>query len=183
MSDVANGAGRTRTPTVVLAATLPAAIFLVLASAKAHDAVAKRLMTIASAVGVLPRSVGRDKWLIIAETGAAAAKLRQSLAAGLSAEASFLDQSDSRTVIVADGPDVREMLAKGIGMDLAPDSFPEGASAMTAFGHLTVQITRTAANRYDLIVTSSFADSLWESLREASLEFGCDAPEKLTDLG
>jgi hypothetical protein len=29
---------------------------------------------------------------------------------------------------------------------------------------------------------SSFAGSLWESLREASLEFGCDAPEELPGL-
>ena len=116
---------------------------------------------------------------MIAETETAAEKLRGSLTADLGPDASFLDQSDGRFLIVAEGPDVREMLAKGTGMDLDPAAFPQDASAMTAFGHLTVHITRTAADRYDLVAMSSFAGGLWESLREASLEFGCDAPEQL----
>lgn len=182
MSDPAHSTMHTKAPTVMLTAPPMAAIFLVLASPKARDAVAKRLAAIASGVNVTTRPAGADKWLLIVETETTADKLGKSLSADLGPDASFVDQSDGRFLIVAEGPDVREMLAKGTGMDLDPAALPEGASAMTAFGHLTVHIARTAPDRYDLVIMSSFAGSLWESLREAALEFGCDAPERLPGL-
>jgi sarcosine oxidase subunit gamma len=168
-----------KAPTVILSAPQPAAIFLILASPKARDAVAKRVDAIASGVGIAARPAGPDKWLLIADADDAAEALRT---ADLGPDASSLDQSDGRFLIAAEGPDVRERLAKGTGMDLDPVSFPQGASAMTAFGHVTVHLTHVSPDRYDLVTMSSFAGSLWESLREASLEFGCDAPEELPGL-
>lgn len=88
--------------------------------------------------------------------------------------ADVVDQSAARVRILIEGESVRDMLAKGVPVDLHPDQFEIGFSATTLCGHIGVHLTRTGDNRFELIVTRSYAVALWESLIEMGLEYGID---------
>ena len=147
-------------------------ILHILASRSKRDAVAAKLDKMAAAGRFILRTAGPDKWLALAPA-AEASRLMAELRTALADAASLLDQSDGRVLIELSGGEAREVLAKGTGIDLDPSVFPVGHSAITSFGHLTVHLTRASADSYDLIVTRSYADALWETLLEAAREFGC----------
>lgn len=86
--------------------------------------------------------------------------------------ASVSDQSHGRVVIRIGGPKARSVLAKGTPVDLHPDLFPVGKSALTQMAHVGVHLTRVSAEAYDLSVFRGFSESFWEWLTEQSEEFG-----------
>lgn len=86
--------------------------------------------------------------------------------------ASVSDQSHGRVVIRIGGPKARGVLAKGTPVDLHPDLFPVGKSALTQMAHVGVHLTRVSAEAYDLSVFRGFSESFWEWLTEQSEEFG-----------
>jgi sarcosine oxidase subunit gamma len=88
--------------------------------------------------------------------------------------ADVVDQSSARVRIVIEGKSVRDMLAKGIPIDLHPNQFEIGRAATTLCGHIGVHLTRTGDDRFDILVTRSYAVALWESLFEMGLEYGID---------
>ncbi|GGE05491.1 sarcosine oxidase subunit gamma [Aureimonas endophytica] len=88
--------------------------------------------------------------------------------------AALSDQSHGRVRLALEGEGARRLLAKGTALDLGDRAFPVGASAQTLFGHIGVHITRTAPDRYELIVLRSFAASLWHDLCHAGAEFLSD---------
>jgi sarcosine oxidase subunit gamma len=147
------------------------AILHVLASRSTRDSVAGKLGKLAAAGRFVLRAAGPDKWLVLAPA-AEAPRLMTELRKALAETASLLDQSDGRVLIELSGSEAREALAKGTGIDLDPDVFPVGRSAITAFGHVTVHLTRSAGDVYELIVMRSYEGTLWETLLEAAREFG-----------
>jgi heterotetrameric sarcosine oxidase gamma subunit len=82
--------------------------------------------------------------------------------------------SSSRTCIFLDGPAAREVLAKGVAIDLHPDVFPVDHFALTGLNHLPVLIHRSGAGRFHLYVMRSFALAVWEWLIDAALPCGYD---------
>ncbi len=95
------------------------------------------------------------------------------LGAALGETAAICDQSDSRTVIDVAGPRVREVLAKGVPIDLHPDAFGVGDVAVTAAHHVGLQIRQlSAAPGYRLSVPRSYAGSFWSWLEHSAAEFG-----------
>jgi sarcosine oxidase subunit gamma len=147
------------------------AILHVLASRGTRDSVAEKLGKLAASGRFILRTAGPDKWLVLgpaAETSPLMSELQQALGD----TASLLDQSDGRVLFELSGSEAREALAKGTGVDLDPSVFPVGQSAITAFGHVTVHLTRSAEDAYELIVMRSYAETLWEMLLEATREFG-----------
>ena len=86
--------------------------------------------------------------------------------------ASVSDQSHGRVVIRVAGAKARDVLAKGTPVDLHPDAFPVGTSAMTQMAHVGVHLTRVAEDAYDLSVFRGFAESFWEWITEQAEEFG-----------
>ena len=81
--------------------------------------------------------------------------------------AAVTDQSDAWTVLTLSGPGARAVLARLVPADLRPSVFPEGATARTLLGHMTVSITRTGPDAYRLMVFRSMARTAVHELSEA----------------
>ncbi len=82
------------------------------------------------------------------------------------------DQSHGRVRIGVSGLRAAELLSKGTAIDLHPSAFPEGRTAMTLFGHISVQVTRIGTGDFELTVLRSFAESLYEELEALALSLG-----------
>lgn len=117
------------------------------------------------------RWAGPDQYLVLAE-GRGEGALHRELKAALQGLASVIDQSHGRVVIRIAGPKSRAVLAKGTPVDLHPDEFPLGKSAMTQMAHVGVHLTRVAEDAYDLSVFRGFSASFWEWITEQAGEFG-----------
>ena len=125
----------------------------------------------AEAAGVLVASgafeahfVGPGEWLVLSDAHAP-----ETLAAELSVRlgdfAFVVDQSHGRLALTLSGPDAARILANGIGADLHPDAFPAGRAANMLCGHIPVNLARTGADRFVLVVARSFSGALLEDLK------------------
>jgi sarcosine oxidase subunit gamma len=117
------------------------------------------------------QSAGPDQNFVIAE-GRGEGALFTELSSALSGIASISDQSHGRAVIRIAGPKARAVLAKGTPVDLHPDEFPVGKSALTQMAHVGVHLTRVGEDTYDLSVFRGFSQSFWEWITEQAEEFG-----------
>jgi methylglutamate dehydrogenase subunit D len=117
--------------------------------------------------------VGPAQWLV--EAAAGEHELEALLRAAFGELASVCEQSDSRIVIEVAGPRVRDVLAKGLPIDLHPERFGTGDVALTVVGHIGVQLRQTtAAPSYRLAVARSYFGSFWHWLASSAAEFGCE---------
>ena len=114
---------------------------------------------------------GPDQWFVLAQNRGEGALCRE-LKAKLAGIASVSNQSHGRVIIRLAGPRARAVLAKGTPVDLHPDQFPVGKSALTQMAHVGVHLTRVGADTYDLSVLRGFAESFWEWITEQTEEFG-----------
>jgi sarcosine oxidase subunit gamma len=127
--------------------------------------------TAAALAGHEAQWAGPDQYFVLAE-GRGEGALYRDLKAKLAGLASVSDQSHGRVIIRLAGPKARAVLAKGTPVDLHPDEFPVGKSALTQMAHVGVHLTRVAADAYDLSVFRGFAESFWEWITEQTEEFG-----------
>lgn len=115
---------------------------------------------------------GPGRWL--AGTSAqAAASLEVLLRNELSGLASVVNQTDGRSVFCICGPRARDVLAKGLPIDMDPRVFGPGDTALTLAGHINVhfwQIDLSPA--YEFAVPRSFAASFYDWLFAASAKYG-----------
>lgn len=115
---------------------------------------------------------GPDQWLASA-AGAEAAGFATRLRGRIGLFAAVSDQSDARLVLRVSGPRVREILAKGVPLDLHPNAFKPGDVANTTVAHIGVQIDMIdAAPVYQLTAPRSTAGSFWSWLTASAAEFG-----------
>jgi methylglutamate dehydrogenase subunit D len=122
---------------------------------------------------------GPEQWLVEAPDGVA--DIEAWLAPALGSLASVSDQSDSRVVIEVSGPRVRDVLAKGVPIDLHPSCFCTGDVAVTVVGHVGVQIRQVSdAPSYRLAVVHSYFGSFWHWLELSAAEFGCEVAAPLS---
>lgn len=116
---------------------------------------------------------GPDQWLLLARDRAGFSDLL----ASLSGEAAISDQSHARAALRVSGTRVREFLAKGAMIDLHSSVFSVGATALTSFAHISVQLWRTEDGPdgavFELLVARSMAGSFWSWLSGSAAEFGC----------
>ena len=116
--------------------------------------------------------IGPGQWLASAE-GAEAAGFANRLRGRIGLFAAVTDQSDARLVLRLRGPRVREVLAKGVPVDLHPKAFKPGDVANTVVAHIGVQIDMLdAAPVYQLTAPRSTAGSFWSWLTASAAEFG-----------
>jgi heterotetrameric sarcosine oxidase gamma subunit len=127
--------------------------------------------TAAVLTGYTAQWAGPDQYFVLAE-GLGEGTLYRELKSKLSGLASVSDQSHGRVVIRVAGPKVRAILAKGTPVDLHPDQFPLGKSAVTQMAHVGVHLTRVADDVFDLSVFRGFSESFWEWITEQAEEFG-----------
>lgn len=115
---------------------------------------------------------GPGQWLAVSETLASEAMARD-LAERLKGLASISDQSSGRTVIRVSGTRARDVLAKGLPIDLDPRVFPLGSAATSTISLMGVQLWQADDTRsYDIAVFRSLSESFWRWLAASAAEFG-----------
>ena len=121
---------------------------------------------------------GPDQWLASAE-GSEAAGFAAKLRGRVGPFAAVSDQSDARLVLHLSGPRVRDVLAKGVPVDLHPKAFKPGDVANTVIAYVGVQIDMLDdAPIYQLTAPRSMAGTLWSWLAASAAEFGYDVVAK-----
>jgi len=117
---------------------------------------------------------GPDQWIASAE-GADAAGFAAKVRARIGPFAAVSDQSDARLVLRVSGPRARDVLAKGVPVDLHPKAFKPGDVACTVIGYVNTQIDMLDdAPTYQLAAPRSMAGSFWSWLTASAVEFGYD---------
>lgn len=115
---------------------------------------------------------GPGQWLAMAD-GEDGAAFEQRLRATLGNLASVSDQSDGRTVFRVGGERARDVLAKGVPIDLHPRAFRPGDAAVTTVAYIGAQFWQVDDTpTYEFIISRSFAAGFWEWLIDAAAEFG-----------
>jgi methylglutamate dehydrogenase subunit D len=115
---------------------------------------------------------GAGRWLsgTSAQTGASFEAMLRSELSGM---ASVINQTDGRCVFRIGGRGLREVLAKGLPIDLDPRVFSPGDTALALIGHINVhfwQVDNTPT--YDFAVPRSFAASFCDWLFAAAASHG-----------
>ena len=99
--------------------------------------------------------------------------LARDLAQRLEGLASISDQSGGRTVLRISGPRARDVLAKGLPIDLDPRGFPLGSAATSTISLMGVQLWQTGdPQSYDIAIFRSVSQSFWRWLTASAAEFG-----------
>jgi methylglutamate dehydrogenase subunit D len=115
---------------------------------------------------------GLGQWLAVSEKLGGEA-LACELAQKLKGLASVSDQHGGRTVLRISGPRTRDVLAKGLPIDLHPRAFGPGSAATSTISLMGVQLWQVDdAPTYDLAIFRSVSASFWRWLRASAAEFG-----------
>ena len=116
---------------------------------------------------------GPGHWLALGPQATESVEAR--LGAAFGAHASVFDQSGSRVLLDIRGPHARDVLAKGVSIDLHPRAFRTGDVAVTTASHLAVHLWQVADEPvYRLLVVRTWFDSLWRWLAASAAEYGCE---------
>ncbi len=107
-------------------------------------------------------------------TPAAKAKPVADLQAKFAKNASLSEQSNGRSLIRLSGPRVCDCLVKMLSIDLHPDVFAVGDAASTQMAHMAVNIWRDGEDVFNILVFTSFAESLWRTILDHGAEFGVE---------
>lgn len=115
---------------------------------------------------------GPDQWLAIAERGQNNRDLDVELKAALAGSASVVDLSDGRVVLRISGDRARDVLVKGVPVDLHPRAFRPGDVAITHASHIGVILWQVDEKpTYELAMFRSYADSFAHWLFDSAAEF------------
>lgn len=114
---------------------------------------------------------GPGQWLALAEHTPIG--IEEQLTAVLPGVVSVVEQSDSRVLLELSGPSVRDLLAKGVAVDLHPRAFRTGDAALTTASHLGVQLWQTSdAPAYRVLAIRTYFGSFWSWLASSAAEYG-----------
>jgi sarcosine oxidase, subunit gamma len=115
---------------------------------------------------------GPDEWLVVGPDGDAAEIVAQASAALNGAPGSVVDVSADRTTIALAGSAAREVLEKGMTIDLHPRAFGPDRAAATTIARTRVVLWQVGEEpAYRLLVRGSFASYLADWLIDATAEF------------
>lgn len=116
-----------------------------------------------------------EKFLIVAELKAA---MGEALGKAFPAEEAVVTElGHSRTILRVAGAAARDVLARGVPVDLHPDVFARGAFAQTGIHGVAVLCHRSGPEQFDLIVPRNFAVVIYEWLEETAAQFGYTVEE------
>ena len=88
-----------------------------------------------------------------------------------------LDLSHARCVITLEGPQARTVLSQLTGVDVSERQFRPGHFVQTGMHHIGVLLSCVAGDRFDLIVPSTWAATLWDALCVNATPFGYEVRE------
>jgi methylglutamate dehydrogenase subunit D len=120
--------------------------------------------------GVDAIGIGQRRWLLVNYQGDEA--FVKDIARALTGSAAVSDHSDGYAIFEVAGSCARQMLAKGVALDLHPKSFTVADAAVTSIAHIGAifwQLDDTP--RYAIAVFRSYTDSFREFLEASSAEF------------
>lgn len=116
---------------------------------------------------------GPGSWL--AEAHEDVADVESLLLGSFDGLAAVCEQTESRVVLELRGPRVRDVLCKGVPIDLHPDRFRTHDVALTAVGHISVQLRQVSDEpAFRIGVAGSYFASFWHWLESSAAEFGCE---------
>lgn len=116
--------------------------------------------------------LGPDEWLIYCADGAQSAAVGHLRQALVNVHSAVTDVSDYYLVIRLSGEKAREVLSKVTPLDIHHSVFTSGMCAQTIMGHASVLVgCMEDAPVFDIQVRWSFAEYLWELLRESTREY------------
>ncbi len=116
-------------------------------------------------------SIGAETYWVVAE--GADGELLDRLRAGFDSDtATVADLSHARCGLRLRGPAVRQVLAKGLPVDLHPRVLPVGAVAVSAVHGIHTVLHHSGGDIFDLYVLRSYAVSFWGWLTHSAAEFG-----------
>jgi len=149
------------------------------AAAAAEHALGARLPDGPRAVrgrGITFIGAGPGQYLALAESAIEGIEAR--IAAPLQGLVSVFDQSDSRVLLELSGDRVRDVLAKGIAVDLHPRAFQAGDAAVTTASHLSVHLWQTTDQpAYRALVVRTYFESFWHWLSASAAQYGAEVLE------
>ena len=111
--------------------------------------------------------LGPDEWLALGTERSVIGALQRALD---DLHCAVTDLSDARAAFRIGGRHARDLLAKGVSLDLHPDAFAAGRCAQTLLAGVTVIVHRHAGG-FDLLVARSHSEYLWAWLADAAQEF------------
>lgn len=130
--------------------------------------------TVAKGKDVYFIGTGPGQWFAVSEAFQNEA-LAEALAKRLKGQASISDQSSGRAVLRVSGPRVRDVLAKGLAVDLDPRVFGPGSAVTSTISHMGVLVWRAgAAEEYDIALFRSVAESFCRWLTVSAAAYGYD---------
>ena len=113
---------------------------------------------------------GPEEFLVVPYDGAPVAKaLRAVVTAGIG---SVTDLSHARCRIRIEGAQCRATLNKLFALDLRESEFPVGEVRLTGTHHVPCALHRLGAERFDMLVFSTYAYDQLSTVMDAALEFG-----------
>lgn len=122
-------------------------------------------------VGIAFIWAGPDQWLAVADRGQNR-DLEIELKAPLAGLASVVDHSDGRVVVRISGDRARDVLTKGMPIDLHPRAFRTGDVAITHASHIgTILWQLDEKPTYEVALFRSYVDSFAHWLFDSAAEF------------
>ncbi len=115
------------------------------------------------------RTAPRQFWILSDRGEDIDSLLEQAIDSSIGAVTSL---SSSRTRLFIKGSAAREILAKGIAIDLDSRHFGEGQFAMTGLHHTPILLFRPEKELYEIWAMRTFALDLWEWLIDSAWPFG-----------
>jgi len=76
--------------------------------------------------------------------------------------------TDHFTIFILSGSNIFEILSKGCPFDFTSENFGDNKAVQTILNHVDVTIHRKSENDVDLYVRRSFADYLWDWLKDSA---------------
>ncbi len=127
--------------------------------------------TAATGNGLVAYWLGPDEWLIVTPEDREV-EVAEALRAACSGPwVSVVEVGGGQTVLELRGPGVREVLAKGVPLDLHPRAFADGQCAQTHCAKAPL-LLRPLDDGIEVIVRRSFADYFFQWLEEAAHDLG-----------
>lgn len=116
--------------------------------------------------------LGPNEWWVTGADGEADALVEALRGAFTGQHATACDVSESRAVLSLKGPKTREVLARGVSLDLHPKVFGIGQCAQTGLSRCNVLLHQVGEGpHFEIYVLKSFSDYLWRWLEQIAGDF------------
>jgi sarcosine oxidase subunit gamma len=116
--------------------------------------------------------LGPNEWWVTGPDGEADVLVETLRENFVGQHATACDVSESRAIIAIKGPKARDVLMRGVSLDLHPREFKVGQCAQTGLSRANVLLHLTDDTpTFEIYVLKSFSDYLWRWLEKVAQDF------------